>query len=65
MEHFIRQLHLAFLKSIFYCLNYLGDLILAARTFTKTGLESAVQIVGFCNVVETISKNAFQEVGNT
>ena len=62
MEHFIRQLHLALLKSIFYCLNYLGDLILAALTFTKTGFESAVQIVGFRNIVGTISKNAFQRL---
>ena len=33
-------LHRALLKTIFYCLNYSSDLILAVPTFTETGLES-------------------------
>ena len=57
--------HLTLLKTISYCLNYLGDLIFAAATFTKICLGLAEQVVGFGSVVEMISKNALQESGNT
>ena len=59
------MLHWALLKSIFYCLSYLSNLILAAPTFTKTGLEATEQVIGFHNIVETIIKNTFQKSDNT
>ena len=54
-------LYRALLKTIFYCLNYSSNLILAAPTFMKTGLESTEQVVGFGDIVRTISKNEFQK----
>ena len=59
--------HLKLLKTISYWLNYLGNLIFAAATFTKICLGLAEQVVGFGNVVEMISKqeSALQESGNT
>ena len=36
-----------------------------APSFTKTGLESTEHVVGFGNVVETISKNTIQMFDNT
>ena len=56
---------MALLKTIFYCLNYSGDLIFAALNFIKTNLELAEKIAGFGNLVETISKNAFQKFDKT
>ena len=55
-------LHRALLKTIFFFLNYSSDLILAIPTFTKTGLESTEQVIGFDNIVKTISKNVFQNL---
>ena len=42
--------HRALLESIFDCLNYSGDLIFTAPTFTKTSLESTEHVVGFSNI---------------
>ena len=53
------------MKAIFNFQNYLKNLILAALSFTKTDLESTEQIVGFGDIVETVSKNTFQKFGNT
>ena len=36
-----------------------------APSFTKTGLESTEHVVGFGNVVETISKNTIEMFDNT
>ena len=58
-------LHLALLEAIFNCLDYLSNLIFTDPSFTKTGLESTEQVVGFNNVVETVSKDAFQKFNNT
>ena len=37
-------------------------MILAVPTFTKTGLEPTEQVIGFDDIVKTISKNAFQNL---
>ena len=57
-------LHWVLLKTIFYCLNYSSNLILTAPTFMKTRLVSTEQVIGFCDIVKTISKNAFQKFDN-
>ena len=50
------------MEIIFYCFDYLRDLIFAASTITKPSLESAEQIFRFCDVVKTISKNSLRSL---
>ena len=51
-------LHWALLKTIFYCLNYLSNLSLAAPTFKKTSLESTEQVAAFSDSIRKINRNA-------
>ena len=53
------MLHRVLLKAIIDCLDYSSNLILTALSFMKSGLESAEQVVGFGDIVERVSKNAF------
>ena len=41
--------------------NYLSNLIFTAPSFTKTSLELIEQVVGFNDIIETVSKNAIQK----
>ena len=57
-----RALHRALLKSILDCLNYLGDLIFTALTYTKTSLESTKHVVCFNNIIQAIGYNTFEKL---
>ena len=53
------------LKAVFDYLDYSDNLIFTAPYFAKTSLESTEEIVGFGNIVETVSKNTFQKFDGT
>ena len=61
----VRSVALVVVKSHLLLLVLSSNLIFAAPSLTKSGLESAEQIFDFDNLVKTISKNVFQKFDST
>ena len=61
----IRSVSLGVVGAIFNFLDYSSNLIFTAPCFTKTSWESTEHVAGFINIVEKVSKNAFQKSDDT